>query len=48
MKGFTSLPSGRFIKICLNNTTLLAQYVKSCPALDIPKKNEILERLGVD
>jgi len=44
--GITSLPSGRFIKVCLNNTTLLTQYVKSCSVLDIPKKNEILERLS--
>jgi len=45
-EGITSLPSGRFIKVCLNNTTLLAQYVESCSAIDIPKKEEILERLG--
>jgi len=30
------------------NTTLFSQYVKSCSALDVPKKEEILERLGAD
>lgn len=44
--GITSLPSGRFIKLCLSNTQLLSEYVKSCSSLDIPKKNEILKRLG--
>ena len=47
-EGITSLPSGRFIKVCLTNITLLSQYVKSCSALDIPKKEEILERLTVN
>ena len=44
--GITSLPSGRFIKVCLSNTELLSQYVKSCSSLDSPKKNEIIERLS--
>ena len=47
-EGITSLPSGRFIKVCLTNVTLLSQYVKSCSALDVPKKNEILERLSAN
>lgn len=46
--GITSLPSGRFIKVCLSNTELLAQYVKSCSSIDIPKKKEIMERLRVN
>jgi len=44
--GITSLPSGRFIKICLSNTELLSQYVKSCSAIDISKKNEIMKSLS--
>lgn len=43
--GIASLPSGRFIKVCLNNIELLCQYVESCSSLDIPKKQEIIERL---
>lgn len=45
-EGVSSLPSGRFIKLCLNNTTLLAQYVKACSALETQKKNELLEKLA--
>lgn len=44
--GITSLPSGRFIKVCLSNTEILSQYVKSCSSLDIPKKREIMESLN--
>lgn len=46
--GITSLPSGRFIKVCLTNTELLAQYVKSCTSIDIRKKKEIMERLSAN
>lgn len=44
-EGITSLPSGRYIKLCLSNTTLLSQYVEACPSLEVQKKNELLERL---
>ena len=46
--GITSLPTGRFIKVCLSNTELLSQYVKSCSSIDIPKKKEIIESLGAN
>lgn len=46
--GITSLPSGRFIKVCLSNTEILSQYVKSCSSLDIPKKKEIMESLNAN
>ena len=45
-EGVTSLPSGRFIKVCLTNTTLLSQYIETCSSLDVQKKNELLERLA--
>jgi DNA-binding transcriptional regulator YiaG len=43
--GVTSLSSGRFIKVCLTNRTLLSQYIETCSALEVQKKNELLERL---
>jgi len=46
--GIASLATGRFIKVCLSNTSLLSEYIKSCSTLDIPKKNEILERISVN
>lgn len=45
-EGVTSLSSGRFIKICLNNTPLLSQYVQSCSSLEVHKKNILLEKLA--
>ena len=33
--GIASLPSGRFIKVCLNNIELLCQYVENCSSLDL-------------
>ena len=44
-EGVTSLPSGRFIKVCINNKILLSEYVKTCSNIEVQKKNEILERL---
>ena len=46
--GIASLPSGRFIKVCINNTTLLSEYIKTCPSLEVKKKNELLERLTTE
>lgn len=43
--GIASLPSGRFIQLCLNNKTIFIQYLESCSRLDIPKKDEIIKRL---
>lgn len=45
-EGVTSLPSGRFIHVCLQNKALLSQYVKSCTILDAHKKNELFEKLN--
>jgi len=44
-EGVTSLPSGRFIKVCINNTALLSQYIETCTSLEVQKKNKLLERL---
>ena len=44
-EGVSSLPSGRFIKLCLYDTKLLSQYVKSCAYLDPHKKNELYRSL---
>jgi len=44
-EGVTSLPSGRFIKVCLNNTALLSEYIKSS-SLENQKKNELLKKLA--
>jgi len=44
-EGVTSLPSGRFIKVCINNTALLSEYIKTCSSLEVQKKNELLEKL---
>lgn len=43
--GINSLPRGRLIKLCLDNISILTKYVESCSLLDIPKKEEILEKL---
>lgn len=44
-EGVTSLPSGRFIKVCLTDRILFSEYVETCSYLGIQKKNELLERL---
>lgn len=37
----TSLPSGRLIKMCLNNLEVLRSYIKDCDAIDNHKKDEL-------
>lgn len=44
-EGITSLTSGRLIKICLDNTDILYQYVQLCDEIDNDKKQKILKRL---
>ncbi len=39
--GVTSLPSGRLIKVCLNNLEILRAYISNCDAIDDHKKNEL-------
>ncbi len=43
--GVTSLPSGRLIKMCLNNKDLMTQYIKVCDSIDNQKKQELSNRL---
>jgi len=44
-EGITSLTSGRLIKICLDNTDILDQYVQLCDEIDDDKKQKISKRL---
>ena len=43
--GITSLTSGRLIKMCLDNTDVIDQYVQLCDEIDSKKKEEISKRL---
>lgn len=44
-EGITSLSTGRLIKICLDNTKVVYNYVQLCDAIDNTKKEEISKRL---
>lgn len=44
-EGITSLPSGRLIKMCLNNKEMMESYIKVCDAIDNQKKEEIFRNL---
>lgn len=44
-EGITSLTSGRLIKMCLENTNVIDQYVQLCDEIDTKKKQEISKRL---
>ncbi len=43
--GITSLPSGRLIKMCLNNKKIIQHYIQLCDAIDDHKKAELSNRL---
>ncbi len=43
--GVTSLPSGRLIKMCLNNKDLMYHYIKVCDSIDNRKKDELSKKL---
>lgn len=43
--GVTSLPSGRLIKMCLNNKDIMYRYIKVCDAIDNHKKDELSKNL---
>lgn len=47
-EGITSLSSGRFIKMCLDNITIVEQYLQLCDLIDNAKKEEISKRLRKD
>ena len=44
-EGVTSLPSGRLIKMCLNNKNIMYQYIKVCDVIDKRKKEELSNKL---
>ena len=44
-EGITSLPTGRLIKMCLENKDIVYKYVQLCDSIDIVKKEEISKRL---
>jgi len=44
-EGITSLPTGRLIKMCLDNKDIIYNYLQVCDAIDVHKKEEISKRL---
>lgn len=44
-EGITSLPSGRLIKICLDDKSTIQQYLLMCNSIDDEKKRDISKRL---
>lgn len=43
--GVSSLASGRLIKMCLNNSTILKEYIHLCDSIDKAKKQAFSESL---
>ena len=43
--GVSSLASGRLIKMCLNNSTILKEYIQLCDSIDKAKKQAFSESL---
>lgn len=43
--GVTSLPSGRLIKVCLNNRKIMYRYITLCDSIEIQKKKELSTRI---
>lgn len=44
-EGITSLTSGRLIKMCIDNKSIIYKYVQLCDSIDKVKKEEISKRL---
>lgn len=44
-EGITSLPTGRLIKMCLENKSIVYKYLQLCDDIDSRKKEEISKRL---
>lgn len=44
-EGITSLPSGRLIKMCLNDKNIMYYYIQLCDSIDDQKKEELSKRL---
>jgi len=45
--GVTSLPTGRFIKLCISNQGIFSKYLQTVSTHEVPKKEEILRKLCV-
>lgn len=45
-EGVTSLPSGRLIQLCINNTSIIQHYIAICNSIDENKKNELIQNLS--
>lgn len=44
-EGVTSLPSGRLIKMCLNNKDIMYHYIRVCDSIDKRIKDELARKL---
>lgn len=44
-EGVTSLPTGRLIKMCLENIDIMYHYIEICDSIDNHKKDELAKRL---
>ena len=44
-EGITSLSTGRLIKICIDDKSVITRYVQLCDAIDEEKRQEISKRL---
>ncbi|MFK7799130.1 MAG: transcriptional regulator, partial [Aureispira sp.] len=44
-QGIHSLPSGRLIKICLNNPTIFSQYIQTSSFLDVNTRKELVKQI---
>lgn len=47
-EGITSLPTGRLIKMCIENKSKILDYLYMCDNIDKDKKDEISHRLADD
>jgi len=43
--GVTSLPSGRLIKMCIDNKDIISYYIRVCDYIDNRKKDELAKKL---
>ena len=45
-EGVTSLPSGRLIKVCIENKNIIHNYIEVCDSIDVDKKKELIQKLS--
>lgn len=46
-EGVASLPSGRLIKVCINNKDIIDTYIQVCDVIDDRKKEELSQKLSL-